>query len=56
MRAHYDFSKMKGQKNPYIKHRTQAGGNSLVPMLSAGHRDLSLNYYTGPLGPLPYLR
>jgi predicted DNA binding CopG/RHH family protein len=20
MRAHYDFSKMKGEKNPYIKH------------------------------------
>ena len=23
MRAHYDFSKMKGQKNPYIKHLKQ---------------------------------
>lgn len=23
MRAHYDFSKMKGQKNPYVKHLRQ---------------------------------
>ena len=23
MRAHYDFSKMKGRKNPYIKHLKQ---------------------------------
>lgn len=23
MRAHYDFSKMKGEKNPYIKHLKQ---------------------------------
>ena len=23
MRKHYDFSKMKGQKNPYIKHLKQ---------------------------------
>lgn len=23
MRAHYDFSKMKGKKNPYIKHLKQ---------------------------------
>lgn len=24
MRAHYDFSKMKGRKNPYIKHLKQS--------------------------------
>jgi uncharacterized protein (DUF4415 family) len=23
MRAHYDFSKMKGRKNPYVKHLKQ---------------------------------
>ena len=23
MRDHYDFSKMKGRKNPYVKHLTQ---------------------------------
>ncbi len=23
MRAHYDFSKMKGEKNPYVKHLKQ---------------------------------
>jgi uncharacterized protein (DUF4415 family) len=23
MRAHYDFSKMKGEKNPYLKHLKQ---------------------------------
>jgi len=24
MRAHYEFSKMKGEKNPYIKHLKQS--------------------------------
>jgi len=31
-------------------------GNSLVPILPAGHRDISLNCYTAQLGPLPYLQ
>ena len=24
MRGHYDFSKMKGRKNPYVKHLKQS--------------------------------
>jgi hypothetical protein len=31
-------------------------GNSLVPILPAGHRDISLNCYTAQLEPLPYLQ
>jgi hypothetical protein len=31
-------------------------GNSLVPIIPAGYRYLNLNYYTRPLGQLPYLR
>lgn len=30
--------------------------NSLVPIILADYRYLNLNYYTGPLEPLPYLR
>jgi hypothetical protein len=33
-----------------------AEGNSLVPIFSAGHRDISLNCYTAQLEPLPYLQ
>ena len=30
--------------------------NSLVPVLPAGHRDISLNCYTVQIEPLPYLQ
>ncbi len=30
--------------------------NSLVSIILAGYRYLKMNYYTGPLEPLPYLR
>ena len=36
--------------------RIPLGRNSLAFILPAGHRDISLNYYTGQLEPLPYLQ
>lgn len=48
MRAHYDFSKMKGRRNPYVKHLKQAVTIRL-------EKD-TVNYFKGlsPQAGMPY--
>jgi len=47
---------MKGFLVGFALDMATGEGNSLVPILPAGYRHLSLNCYTGPLERLPYLR
>jgi len=50
MKAHYDFSKMKGEKNPYIKHlrlsRIKKCDFSFVPDLTELHLTRQLQKIT----------
>jgi DNA-damage-inducible protein D len=47
--------KIKGLKRENLLDHMTPRGNSLVPILSAGHREISLSCYTARIERLPYL-